>query len=191
MARTEDRMADDPSAEDRSAKEMIAALEATYAGARLDDIGSFQRLTDPLAALRENLRETYQRSVADPVRAVIAKLKSGAALTPADVKLVEDFVVGDAEAYIRMENDFQSWVAELARLIKVLSEMKGRLVGDVVLDALGEVEDARRVLGDICNYLEEKERIARFKRTMAASMNRDRAEVLIEILKEQLESPLI
>jgi len=181
----------DPSAQDPSAKEMIAALETAYAGARLDDIGSFQRLTDPLAALRENLRETYQRSVADPVRAVIAKLKSGSPLGPDDMKLVEDFVVGDAEAYVRLENDFQGWVAELDRLVKVLSEMKGRLAGDVVLDALGEVEDARRVLGDICNYLEEKERIARFKRTMASSMTRERAEVLIEILKEQLESPLM
>jgi hypothetical protein len=89
---------------------------------------------------------------------------------------------------VRVENDFQGWVAELGRLVKVLSEMKGRLTGTVLLDALGEVEDARRVLGDICYYLEQKERIARFKRTTAAGMSAERAEVLVEILREQLDS---
>jgi hypothetical protein len=182
MRRREDRMAD-PLAPD-----LIEDFEATHAQARLDDIGSFQKLTDPLVVLGDNLRETYQRSVADPVRAVIAKLKKGAPLTGDDTALIEDFVVGDAEAYVRVENDFQGWVAELGRLVKVLSEMKGRLTGTVLLDAMGEVEDARRVLGDICYYLEQKERIARFKRTTAAGMSAERAEVLVEILREQLDS---
>jgi hypothetical protein len=183
--RQEDRMADP------LARDLIAALEANHAQARLDDVGSFQKLTEQLVTLDDSLRETFQRSVADPVRAVIEKLKRGAALSSEDTALIEDFVVGDAEAYVRLENDFQSWVAELARLVKVLSGMKGRLGGNVLLDAQGEVEDARRVLGDICNYLEQKERIARFRRTMAAGMNRERAEVLVEILAEQLESPLM
>jgi len=176
---------------DPLARDLIAALEEDHALARTDDVGSFQRLTEPFMTLCDNLRETYQRSVADPVRAVIAKLKRGAALSSEDTALIEDFVVGDAEAYVRVENDFQGWVVELDRLVKVLGEMKGRLAGSVLLDGLGEVEDARRELGDVCNYLEQKERIARFKRTMAAGMNPERAEVLVEILQEQLDSPLM
>ena len=53
---------------------------------------------------------------------------------------------------------------------------------------MGEVEDARRVLGDICNFLEQKERVARYKRTMAQPLDGTRSAMLVEILQRQLAS---
>jgi hypothetical protein len=53
---------------------------------------------------------------------------------------------------------------------------------------MGEVEDARRVLGDICNYLEQQERVARYKRTMSKALTPEGAAMLVEILERQLAS---
>ena len=166
----------------------IRILQAAHGGARQQDVGSFQSLTPQLTQLTGALRETYQSSVAAPVRAVIAKLKAGTALNSDEIALIEDFVVGDAEAYTRVENDFQNWISELARLVKSLGDKSDRLQGSVILDAMGEVQDARRVLGDICNYMEQQERVARYKRTMAKGLDAGSASILVEILERQLAS---
>jgi hypothetical protein len=167
---------------------LINIIAAAHGGARPQDIGSFQSLTPRLEELFGALRETYQSSVAIPIGATITKLRSGGDPTPDEVALIESFVVGDAEAYTRIENDFQSWINELTRLVRSLSAKTDRLQGPMLLDAMGEVEDAQRVLGDICNYLEQQERVARYKRTMSQPLNPERKQILAEILARQLAS---
>ena len=71
----------------------IRKVQAAHAGARQQDIGSFQTLTPQLTALANALRETYQSSVATPVTSVIMKLRAGGALTPDDIKVVEGFMM--------------------------------------------------------------------------------------------------
>jgi hypothetical protein len=166
----------------------IRAIEAAHAAARQDDVGSFQSLTPRLTALAGSLRETYQTSVATPILKVIEKLTSDAALTSDDIALVESFMIGDAEAYTRVENDFQNWIGELARLVKSLSDKTERLQGPAILDAMGEVQDAQRVLGDVCNYLEQQERVARYKRTTSKALDSGSRAMLVEILRRQLAS---
>ena len=165
---------------------LIRKLQEAHAKATLDNVGSFEALTHPLTELADQLRESYQASVAGPILAMIGKLRKGGALTQPELDLAESFIAGDAEAYTRLENDFQSWVLELGRLMKVLGEMK--LVGKGLLDAVGEIDDARRVLGDICNYLEEKERVVRFRRTTAQELDPEHAGLLAEILEDHLAS---
>src|SRR5215470_7979689 len=116
---------------------LIKIIEAAHGGARPHDVGSFQSLTPRLEELFGSLRETYQSSVAVPIGVVIAKLRSGADPTPAEVALIESFVVGDAEAYTRIENDFQNWIDELTRLVRSLSAKTDRLQGAMLLDAMG------------------------------------------------------
>ena len=167
---------------------LIRTVQAAHAGASQQDVGSFQSITPKLTALANALRETYQTSVATPIMTVIAKLKGTAELSSDDVKLIEGFMIGDAEAYTRVENDFQSWITELARLVKSLSDKGDRVQGSNLLDAMGEVQDAQRVLGDICNYLEQKERVARYQRTMSEPLNDEGRAMLVEILMRQIAS---
>jgi hypothetical protein len=72
----------------------------------------------------------------------------------------------------------------------VLAGMSSGLRGSGWLDALGEVEDAHRVLNDICNYLQQKERVTRFRKTVADGLTPERTQILIEILKE-LRAPIV
>ena len=96
-------------------------------------------------------------------------------------------MVGDAEAYVPL-NDLQGWLAELGRLVEVLAGLGANLDPPRLLDALGEVEDAQRVLGDICNYLEEKDRVARFRNTIAQGLDAGHAKLLAELLRQKLVS---
>jgi hypothetical protein len=97
------RMPDPASTSDPATQ--IRIIQAAHGGASQHDVGSFQSLTPHLQQLGAALRESYQSSIAVPVRAVIAKLRRGAELAKEDVALIESFVVGDAEAYTRVEND--------------------------------------------------------------------------------------
>ena len=170
------------------ARALIEQLQAFHARARIDDVASYERLTDPIVKLTEALRESYATSIQVQVRAIIDKMSANAALSQADLAQIETFVVGDAEAYTRLENNFQDWIAEINRLVGVLGSM--RMSDSTWLDALGEVEDLHRVLNDVCNYLQQKERVARFRRTVAEGLTPERTQVLIEILKE-LRAPFV
>lgn len=163
---------------------LIQQLQSTHAAASIDDAASFERLTDPIVRLTEALHAGYQASIQEQLRSMIAKLQAQAILSPGDLSTLESFIVGDAEAYTRLENNFQDWVGELTRLVGVLGGMSNTLQGSGWLDALGEVEDAHRVLNDICNYLQQKDRITRFRKTIAAGLTPERTQMLIEILKE-------
>ncbi len=167
------------------ARALIQQLKAAHAAATIDDLSSFQRLNDPISKLTEALHQGYQTSIQDQVRVLIDKMSTDARLTEADLATMESFIVGEAEAYTRLENNVQDWVAELTRVVGVLGGMSdGGLRGSGWLDALGEVEDAHRVLNDICNYLQQKERVARFRKTIADGLTPDGTQMLIEILKE-------
>ncbi len=174
----------------KDARALIEQLQTTHAKASVADVGSFESLTDPIVTLTEALRAGYQTSIQAQVLGLIDKLRADAPLTPSDLAMAESFIVGDAEAYTRLENNFDEWVAELGRLVGVLGGMSGSLQGSGWLDALGEVEDAHRVLNDICNYLQQKERVTRFRKTVADGLTPERAQMLIEILKE-LRAPLV
>ena len=168
----------------KDAKALIQQLQSAHAAASVDDVGSFECLTDPIVKLTEVLQEGYQTSIQDQVRLLIDKMSANAKLTETDLATMETFIVGDAEAYTRLENNFPDWVAELTRLVGVLGGMSNGLRGSGWLDALGEIEDAHRVLNDICNYLHQKDRITRFRKTVAEGLTPERTQMLFEILKE-------
>jgi hypothetical protein len=171
------------------ARALIQQLQSSHAAARIDDVSSFERLTDPLVKLTEALREGYQTSIQDQVGSLIDKMSANAKLTEDDLATMESFIVGDAEAYTRLETNFPDWVTELSRLVAVLGAMSNGLQRRSWLDALGEVEDAHRVLNDICNYLQQKERVTRFRKSVAEGLTPERTQMLIEILKE-LRTPV-
>ena len=145
-------------------------------------------MTGALVELSNELRESYQKAFVAPVTAMIAKLRSGLPLEAPELALAEGFMVGDAEAYVRLENDFAGWVVELDRLVTALIHLRARLDPPQLLDALGEVEDARRVLGDVCNYLEARERVERYRRTITDGLDAKRSKLLADLLQQKLDS---
>jgi hypothetical protein len=99
------------------------------------------------------------------------------------------WIVGDADAYTAMENDYQAWLAEYDRLIGVLASYQDKsLSAGEIMKLQGVLEDALRISADIGNYLEKKERIDKFHAAIGDQASLDRG-VLRQILETKLNSP--
>jgi hypothetical protein len=146
----------------------------------------FMRSHGLLSDGRQGVRERIQEITAQRMRTIVNKLEGPDSLSGEDIACVKLWIVGDAESYTLMENNFQGWLNEFERLRGVLAAYANKNLSPEDLAKLqGILEDALRVSADIANFLEKKERIKKFNEAIQDSASLDR-----EILKHILESKL-
>jgi len=149
----------------------------------------FNRLSSVFQHHRSAIREKIQAMTSKEVKGIIKKLAEGGDLTEQEIGLVRLWVVGDAEAYAKMENKCEDWIAEFKRLESLMKEQEvGAEEVQDLFRAQGLLEDASRLAINIGYYLETIERIRRFEEATAnpAVMDRD---LIARILKLKLTSP--
>ena len=73
-------------------RDLIQTLQSFHAQAKLDDVGSCERLTPTLRDLSNGLRESYQAAFVGPVTTLITKLRSGVTPTKEELALAEAFM---------------------------------------------------------------------------------------------------
>jgi len=164
------------------AKSMLQALETP-------DAEEFNRLSSVFQNRKSQIREKIQSMTSKEVKGIVKKLADGEDPTKDEMDLVKLWVVGDAEAYAKMENNFEDWIAEFRWLESLLSEQEaGTEEVQDLFRVQGILEDASRLAINIGYYLETKERIRRFEEATSnpALMDRD---MLVKILKLKLTSP--
>ena len=151
--------------------------------------GDFMRTREILSKVKGEIREAIQKLTSNMIMKIINKLEGGEPLTSEDLEYIRLWLVGDAESYTKMENNFNDWLNEFKRLQDVLNKYEDRELSlEELFKLQGIVEDAIRVSEDIKNFLEKKERIEKFEAAVKNSQNLDR-EVLAYILKHKLTSP--
>jgi hypothetical protein len=149
----------------------------------------FQQVASFLSNANSMIREELQQTTSTAMKTIINNLKSGKPISDADLELVKMWIIGDASAYIEMENNFNDWVEEFKRLKSVLARYEGKDCSLKDLYSLrGIMEDAIRVSYDIHNYLEKKERVDKFENA-TRDKNNMKSEVLVRVLEGSLESP--
>lgn len=150
--------------------------------------GYFNKISVPLAALEDLLREQIQDETSNQVSRIIQKLISDEEITEDDLKLIRLWVIGDAESYIKMENDFTGWIDELNRLLSVIDDFKNQeLTLEKMIKLSGTVCDATRVIADIVFFKQEKERILNFENASKVLTTENKI-VLANILNEKFLS---
>ena len=128
--------------------------------------GGYAKLAGILTAIDAALREHLQRSTVESVRKVIDRLKSGARLSSEDMRLVELWVVGDAESYQEAEKDVRRWQDDIQRILKEMEVIASPRVTPWDASRMrGLVRDAIRSAWDLDYYYENRERIESFKAT--------------------------
>jgi hypothetical protein len=152
--------------------------------------GAFQQAASQVSDAKNGVREEMQRKTSPKIEAIIANLQSGDPLTTDEVALMKEWIVGDAEGYTEMENNFQDWLSEYDRLETSLARYEGK---DCTLDELsqlqGILEDATRTSYDIATFLEKQERMKRFDAAVADGLDEDERDTLARVLTEKLRSP--
>ncbi len=134
------------------------------------------------------LRELEQAQSKGDVEKAVKSLSSGRALSPEEQAVVREMIVGDAESYLRMENNFKDWQAELQRLQGEMTRLARSSNPDAVRELRGVVKDAVRLMPNIRSYAEEKRRIEQFD-TAFAHLDDGNRELLVQLLREKLSSP--
>lgn len=150
---------------------------------------SFTRAATVLSETRSAVREALQEQTSESVQGIISKLSAGEPLSPEDLPVLRLWIIGDAESFIRMENNYKDWVSEFTRLESTINGyLRGQPSQEDLTALYGLLQDAMRVAADISDYLEKKERVARFEQA-SREIGPSEARLLLDILKAELNSP--
>jgi hypothetical protein len=148
----------------------------------------FARVGSALAQLKNTVREELQAATGKDVTNILQKLAHQELLTSEERNLVELWIVGDAEGYLKMEREFDVWQIELRRLGDVLESYVGQApTPQTLVEVHGLLEDAIRLTADISNFLEKKERVERFQSALN-NLTPDDAKFLAGMLKSMMNS---
>lgn len=148
----------------------------------VEDFEAFERY---LSEVEGYVREVQQSLWASEARGTIRRLEKGEPLTDADQSVLRAFLVSDAQAYLRHENNFACWVKELERLISDLSTRTVTADRESIADLRGVLKDAIRLVPDIRNYLDEQRRVEKCEQAVK-NVDPSSRTLLLTLLKNQL-----
>lgn len=155
-----------------------------------DSVTYCESLGERLHALAAVSREGFLGLLAEDLQRLAERLEQGAELEREEVAALEMLLVGDAELYLRMERDADTWRAELRRIVGELRQVRDGGFGDprALLRLRALCAEANRVLPNLEFYLRERERIERFRESMEALGTGERL-FLSRLIREKLAPP--
>jgi len=150
---------------------------------------SYSYVATALVQSKNRVRQAIEQATAEAVAAIIGKLEHSQPLTEAEKQTVKLWIVGDAEGYVKMENNFQDWLAEYRRLMDAIADWEGK-TGSVqeLVEIHGVLEDAIKVADDVAHFLEDRERVVRCE-TALSSLKAEDNQFIAGMLKSMLDSP--
>jgi len=150
--------------------------------------GYYNKITAPLVALEDYLREQMQAITSKQISIIINKLKSDEEISDSDLTLIRLWLVGDAESYVQIENDYNGWLQELNRLFEVIEQLSGQELSlENMYKLSGVSRDAIRVMGDIIFFKQQQERINKFENALKNIDSKNKLTVA-KILNQKLDS---
>lgn len=169
---------------------LVDEVLSTFERARkLEDSSVFASLQAVLDDLRGDLRESVQTLTRQEMWDVIRRLRDGADISDAEMKLIRLWVIGDAAEYVDEENNFDDWIREFDRLTE---EIRGLREGAVEVGRLGAlralIKDARGVAWSISRYLQDRERVEHFETSIASGLDGRGRDMLANILARSFNS---
>ncbi|MFW6027598.1 MAG: hypothetical protein ACOC91_02200 [bacterium] len=145
-------------------------------------------LSHALANLDHSLREKMQEETRADMERIVGELERDGALSPQDKELIRAWMVGDAESYLNVENNFGDWTAELNRLLDEIASARGKALSPAQMTELqATVRDALRTAANVHYYQEQRVRLQRF-RDATADWSRDDKKILARMLRSKLDS---
>jgi hypothetical protein len=153
------------------------------------DEGRLNAISAALAQLDNELREQIQAITAKQVGPLITALEADAPLAPAELELIRLWVIGDADYYVKMENNLPVWTAELKRLLNALQQMRTENPSPPLMARMeATVRDALRMAGDITFFREQEERVRQFEAAIQ-KLGREDKRALAQLLAHKMRSP--
>ena len=163
--------------------------EVAEAALGSESAAQFSALEKHVNDVQSFVRETQQAMWSDEAKTTIKNLERGQSLSNTDLDVIRTFLVSDAARYLEHENDFENWKRELfSGEFWTGSRALDLGLIDGIGDLRGVLIDAVRLVPDIRNYLEERQRVEKLNRALE-SLNDASRKMLTRLMKEQLQSP--
>ena len=119
--------------------------------------GDFWNLSMTMQEYEIQLREYIQDTTRREIETIIKKLQSNAPLSGSDLDYIKLWIIGDAEYYVQLENNYQDWLDEIKRLGKEIRSTHSENPDFKTAAKLRALMlDGIRVLGSIVFYLQQK-----------------------------------
>lgn len=160
-------------------------LELASRCTQLETSDNYGALGDQVEELEGQARQAFLAKM--EISALLPKLKTGKPLTPEDLKTLELLIVGDAEYFLKYENDLEQWKSEIRKLVGEISNLQS---SDLDVDDLMHLRalcaEVGRVLPDVVYYLNQKERTSKFQAATREPLDSEGYRVLAEIVEQML-----
>ena len=116
-------------------------------------------------------------------------LRAGMDVSDADMRLIRVWVVGDAVAYVREENNFPGWLSKLERVSGLIRDLRSKEMDvDTLVELGGLLTDARGVSRSLALYVNDRERVQRFEQSIENGLDKEERLLLADYLVRSYES---
>jgi hypothetical protein len=149
---------------------------------------NYDTLQQELRDLGELAHITCERNVDH--RGLARKLRAGETLSPEEINTVRLLLVGDADYYLKYDEEFERCRDEVQKIVGEIERFKG---GELGVDGLMHVStlcrEASNLLALAQHYLEARERVRRFETTTAGGLDRQTGLALAGIIEGMFTGP--
>ncbi len=171
-------------------KFFLSKIDTDYSESNLaKTTGTYWKLSTTLQETESQLREYIQEITKNEISQIIEKLKSNRPLNKQELEYIKLWIVGDADYYVKFENNYNDWVVELKRLMVEINQCNSENLSFKEASKLRAIVlDGIRVLGDIVFFIKQKERLRNFAES-TEEINDEERNLLIRLLEGKIRSP--
>jgi hypothetical protein len=169
--------------------EVVAKLEEALAAAARCSTSETTQNYDALPQGLRDLSELARRSCESHVDygPLVHKLRTGTTLSPEEMATLRLLIVGDADYYLKYDEEFDRCKTELS---KILGEIERLKASDFSADALMHLsvlsQEASELLVVTQHYLGSRERIRMFETSTKGAIDQDSARLLASVVERMV-----
>jgi hypothetical protein len=118
-------------------------------------------------------------------QSVLAKLRQEQPLNGDDLKTLRSLIVGDADGYLKYDDDFEQSKAELTRIIDQIRKLQSTEMNAETLTHLRVLcREASSALAPTVHYLEQKQRLKNFDDNVHEPLSSDTRRMLAGVIQD-------
>jgi len=165
------------------AAKLSDALNTAARCSSSDDAEGYRLLAEKLAELESSAGQYLRSHMA--YQAVVGKLQHDQPLTSDDVKTLRSLIVGDADDYLKYDDDFGHAKGELARIVGEIQKLQSSEPSPESLMRLRVLcREAASALVPTVHYLEQKERVKNFDEHVRPPLDSDARRLLEQVIQD-------
>ena len=139
-------------------------------------------LSSQLQALESSTKRALQSHANSD--ALLAKLQKGGTLTADDVSMLRTLIVGDADYYLKYDDDFDRSKNELVKILDEIRQLQSAELDAAAMMHLAVLcREACSLLVPTIYYLTQKERVSRFEEATQGRIASDAGRALADVIR--------